>query len=193
MRSILIAAVATLAMTTSGFATGKNDYQQTRPVVNQGGKGGTGVGVGVAKSNSSARASSSSSSRSSSSATGGRASSAASVSNSGNSSVTFKDRAQAPGFGLGGGASTAPCQSYTEFAVSFPGGGGGFGTGRSVGWCRDIWKAKQYEAYFGKGVVRQYMIESDPKLKRIVGAAPVYKTAKAPAKKRKPAKNCACK
>lgn len=140
MRNIIVASLATLAMTVSAYAGGRgNDYQQTRPVVNQGGqggKGGTGIGVGVGVSKSRASARSSSRSSSVSSATGGSASSRSSVSNSGNSSVTFKDRAQAPGFGLGGGHQTAPCQSYTELAASFPGGGFGFGTGRTVKFCK---------------------------------------------------------
>lgn len=99
-----------------------------------------------------------------------------SVSGSGNSSVTFKDRLQAPSFAIGDGMSTAPCQGYLNFGGSFPGGGFGFGTSRTVKFCKTEFNARLYQQYFGTKVVQQYLIQQDPDLARIMGGKARAKT-----------------
>lgn len=149
-----------------------------------GGQGGTGIGVGVGigkggnasvKNSGNSKSSSVSKSKSKSSS---KSNSSASVSNSGNSSVSgsgnssvsivHKERLQAPSFALGDGNSTAPCQGYTNFGGSFPGGGFGFGSSRTVKFCETEFNVRLYQQYFGTGVAREYLIQRDTTLARIV-------------------------
>lgn len=169
MKTIIVAgaALALALMSSTAFAGSQRGYEPPKPsqpgtTVNQGGKGGSGVGIGIAGAKASSKATARSSSRSS--ATGGNAS----AYNGGNS-VTFKDRLQAPGFAVDAGNSTAVCQGYLSLGGSFPGGGFGFSTSRDVRWCRDVWLANEYGKEFGRSVKRQYLIESDAKLRKILG------------------------
>lgn len=115
-----------------------------------------------------------------------------SVSGSGNSSVNIvnKQRLQAPSVVLGDGNSTAPCQGYTNFGASFPGGGFGFGASRTVKFCETEFNARLYQGYFGAGVARAYLVKRDPVLRSIVGDNPVV--VKKVVKTRKAKKNCNC-
>lgn len=169
MKQLIITTAVLALMAGPALATQRGHEPVKQQITNNyGGKGGS----ASSRSNASAKAHASarSSSRSNSSATGGNATATggSASSYSGGNTVNFKDRLQAPGFALGGGSSTSPCQGYTELGGSFPGGGFAFGTSRSIKWCRDVWLAETYGKHFGSKVARQYMIESDAKLKKIV-------------------------
>jgi len=76
---------------------------------------------------------------------------------------------------LGDGSSTAPCQGYLGIGGSGPGFGFGFNASRTVKFCKTAYNAELYQRYFGTGVVRQYLIQQDPDLRKIVGNGYVVK------------------
>lgn len=173
MHKLIVAGAAIALFTGSAYAGGRgNDYQLTRPVNTTAIAG----AAAAAKASAVARQAQRQSQRQSQFAKGGSvrnsgnssSRSSASVSNSGNSTVSFKDVRQAPGFGLGGGSHTAPCQSYTELAASFPGGGFGFGTGRTVKFCKAMVMSEWLEKRGYRRAAVQLMVNEEPMIRRVL-------------------------